>query len=211
MKYIIWDWNGTLYDDLQFCLETINSLLRRHGLPVLPDLDAYKRVFRFPIKDYYRDLGFRFDETPYEELAKEYMDVIHAPSAQDGCRLQKDALYTLTRLRDLGLRQIILSASEQTKLEGQIRRLGVYDFFCRILGASDIYGHSKADLARSLAAEQLAPPQEMLFIGDSLHDAEAAGILGCKCLLFSGGHQHLVPNRNGFTIIDSLRSVLDYV
>ena len=42
----------------------------------------------------------------------------------------------------------------------------------------------------------------MLYIGDSLHDAEAAEILGCKCLLFAGGHQYLPPDRTGYTVIN---------
>ncbi len=211
MKYVIWDWNGTLFDDLDFCLESINLLLQRHGLAPLPDIDAYKRVFRFPIREYYRDLGFQFDKTPYEELACEYMDIIHDPGVQDRCRLQREALYTLDCLQYLGLRQIILSVSEQGKLENQVRRLGVYGYFYQILGISDIYGQSKAELARSLRAENLAPPHEMLYIGDSLHDAEAADILGCKCLLFAGGHQYLPPDGTGYTVIERLSEVLDYV
>ena len=186
-------------------------LLQRHGLKPLPDIDAYKRVFRFPIREYYRDLGFQFDKTPYEELACEYMDIIHDPNVQDRCRLQKDALYTLDCLQYLGVRQIILSVSEQRKLESQVRRLGVYDYFYQILGISDIYGQSKAELARSLRAENLASPREMLYIGDSLHDAEAAEILGCKCLLFAGGHQYLPPDGTGYTVINRLCEVLDYV
>lgn len=125
--------------------------------------------------------------------------------------LQKDALYTLDCLQYLGVRQIILSVSEQRKLESQVRRLGVYDYFYQILGISDIYGQSKAELARSLRAENLASPREMLYIGDSLHDAEAAEILGCKCLLFAGGHQYLPPDGTGYTVINRLCEVLDYV
>ena len=37
MKYIIWDWNGTLLDDVALCIDVMNGMLRRRGLsPLTP-------------------------------------------------------------------------------------------------------------------------------------------------------------------------------
>ena len=44
MKKIVWDWNGTLFDDIDLCLECINTLLVHHGLSCLPDKEAYRKV-----------------------------------------------------------------------------------------------------------------------------------------------------------------------
>ena len=32
---IVWDWNGTLLDDVELCMTSINRLLQEHHLPQL--------------------------------------------------------------------------------------------------------------------------------------------------------------------------------
>jgi len=58
IKHVFFDFNGTIIDDVDLCLNLLNEILRNQGKPVL-DLDTYKHVFKFPIKDYYRDGIFR--------------------------------------------------------------------------------------------------------------------------------------------------------
>ena len=53
-KQIIWDFNGTLLDDVRETLDATNALLARYGKPMLADADAYRRVFGFPVIDYTR-------------------------------------------------------------------------------------------------------------------------------------------------------------
>ena len=48
---IVWDWNGTLLDDVELCMTSINRLLQEHHLPQL-DHEHYQRVFQFPIIEY---------------------------------------------------------------------------------------------------------------------------------------------------------------
>ncbi len=59
MRSIIWDWNGTLLNDLDLCISAINVLLGKRELPLL-NRQTYKAVFSFPVKDYYKAVGFRF-------------------------------------------------------------------------------------------------------------------------------------------------------
>ena len=54
---IIWDWNGTLLDDVDLCVEAINMLLARESLPLLTGKEEYQRVFQFPIRAYYEAVG----------------------------------------------------------------------------------------------------------------------------------------------------------
>lgn len=48
--HVIWDWNGTIFDDAERCVEIANGMLSRRELPVL-SLDQYRETFRFPIRD----------------------------------------------------------------------------------------------------------------------------------------------------------------
>ena len=67
MRYtdVIWDFNGTLLDDADAGLACVEELLRRRGLPPLGSLARYREVFRFPIRDYYTDIGFDFSREPW--------------------------------------------------------------------------------------------------------------------------------------------------
>ena len=56
----LWDWNGTLVNDVALCSQLLNSQLQRHGHAPLGGVEEYRRVFRFPIEEYYKDAGFDF-------------------------------------------------------------------------------------------------------------------------------------------------------
>ena len=60
--YVLWDWNGTLLDDLALNLSVENELLRRRGLFERADKDYYLEHFGFPIIEFYRALGFDFSK-----------------------------------------------------------------------------------------------------------------------------------------------------
>jgi len=58
LTHVVWDWNGTLFDDLHTCVAVANQLLGEFDLPGLTGVDDYHAKFRFPIIEYYADLGF---------------------------------------------------------------------------------------------------------------------------------------------------------
>ena len=66
---VIWDWNGTLLDDVALCARLIDTLLTRHGYAPVGSLEKYRQVFRFPVRAYYEDVGFDFSRHPFDELA----------------------------------------------------------------------------------------------------------------------------------------------
>ena len=118
---VIWDWNGTLLDDLEVSFSAINRVLTSNGYPPIRDLTAYREVFCFPVIEYYRRVGFDFALTPFEVLAQQFMDCYHPAAVR--CALAPGALDTLRAVRELGVRQILLSASLQSHLEMQVAPL----------------------------------------------------------------------------------------
>ena len=72
-RHIVWDWNGTLLDDLWLCMESLDQLLTRAGKPKI-DVATYQRIFNFPVIVVYRDLGFYTSQTAFEAMSREYMD-----------------------------------------------------------------------------------------------------------------------------------------
>ena len=48
---LVWDFNGTLLDDVDLGILCANEMLSRRGLPVIPDRKRYFELFGFPIED----------------------------------------------------------------------------------------------------------------------------------------------------------------
>ncbi len=47
--YFVWDWNGTLLDDLDLSMHALNVTLKSENLAEMWDVDAYRRLFQFPV------------------------------------------------------------------------------------------------------------------------------------------------------------------
>jgi len=183
---VIWDWNGTLLNDVDGVVQINNQLFPRWGLPPFEGVEAYRRVFGFPIREYYRRVGVT--DAIYEEVAQAW-----SQTYMERCEtfpLRRDAVETVERLRQAGLRQVILSASKQTHLQHQVdlypQLEGKFD---AILGLDTIHAGSKVGLALEYLAQSGLDPARTVLIGDTTHDAEVARAIGCRCLLVKEGHQ----------------------
>ncbi len=185
MKTVIWDFNGTILDDFPLCLNVINQMLRRRNLPALT-ADAYLSVFDFPVKNYYAQVGFDFKVEPFPILAREYMDLYQPASFN--CQLKPGVPETLAALKDNGIQQVLLSATQKEFLLAQIEHFNLTGYFQAIVGLNDILGQSKLEMARGWFAQNSLKPSQTVLVGDTTHDYEVANALKCNCILISGGH-----------------------
>ena len=144
-------------------------------------------------------------------------DVAHAWMAEyercmDTIPLHEDAVKTVERFQRAGLRQTVLSASEQTLLRRQLALYGLEGRFDAILGRGDIYAGSKEAIGREYLQGSGVPAEATVMIGDSLHDAEVARALGTRCILVARGHQSRETLlQAGVPVVDSLRKAADWV
>ena len=185
-KHIIWDWNGTLLDDVDIVIDAMNNLLRRRGLPPL-NRKSYKHIFTFPVKDYYARLGFDFLNEPYEKLADEFTAEIF--SNKYCYKLFPEVEGILEKVHCLGMSQSILSASLQDKLTEMVDTFGIGRYFEAVNGLSNHYAQSKIEAGKQCLSTLEIKMDEVILIGDTTHDFEAAAALGCDCLLIANGHQ----------------------
>ncbi|MDD4553268.1 MAG: HAD family hydrolase [Bacteroidales bacterium] len=183
--HVIWDWNGTLLDDAWLCVAVMNGMLRERDLPTRT-LRQYKEVFDFPVRDYYEKLGYDFSSEPFEEVGLEFMVLYNR--RQHEARLHTGVIDILSWLRDRGIRQSILSAREQSELIDEISAAGISPFFDHIYGLEDHYAHGKTEVGFRLINDIHVPKDQILFIGDTKHDAEVAREVGIDCLLMPNGH-----------------------
>lgn len=183
---VIWDWNGTLLDDVEVSIEAMNRVLERYGLERL-GRDRYREIFRFPVRDYYELAGFDLGKIDFEKPAMEFIEEYY--SLVESAGLSRGALDAVSRFSERGIRQVILSASERESLVGQVRRLGIEERFSDILGIDNHFAASKAELALKWISDNNSDKNNTVFIGDTTHDFETASAAGCPCVLVSSGHQ----------------------
>jgi phosphoglycolate phosphatase len=200
-KHIIWDWNGTLIDDVWLCVEILNNILEKRGLNAIT-IDDYREHFTFPVRDYYVKLGFDFSVEPFEVCGMEFI--------QDFNKRKFDAsLYSkiqlvLDKLSKAGLSHSILSAQNQTTLNESIKYYQLQSRFEGVNGLDDHYASSKINIGKSWIEVLNFNPEEVLMIGDTVHDFEVANAMCTDCMLIASGHNSRERLENtGAPVLDS--------
>jgi len=183
---IIWDWNGTLLDDVDLCVSTINSMLKKRNLKELT-IESYREVFTFPVKDYYQKVGFNFEKEDWDIAAHEFI-YAYLENVKN-CDLTRYAINTLEFFSKKGLQQTIISAMHHHELVKSVRHLEIEKYFNHIGGIEDHLAGGKIENAKNHFKSKGIKAQNTLLIGDTLHDAEVAVELGCRCILVASGHQ----------------------
>lgn len=184
-KQIIWDWNGTLWDDTWLCVEINNHMLERRGLPSI-DIETYRAKLCFPVTDYYCQIGFDYETDPYNRLAEEFIQEYHRRRFE--CPLHSEARELIQFFQTLELPQAVLSAYEQKALLEATDYFELTGLFTDIVGLNDIYAHGKLENGKQYIAELNVDPAEVLFVGDTIHDFEVAEAMGVHCALVANGH-----------------------
>ena len=209
-EYIIWDWNGTLLNDVDVNFEILNILLKRRNLHEFGGKEKYLDMFGFPIIDFYEKAGFDLVGERFEDIAREYSHLYDElfPTVE----LYEKAEEVLRFFFNTGVNQVIVSASQQRLLTHQVTLHGIDHYFDDILGMRDIYGKGKVSIARYWMAQKGLMGRQVLFIGDTLHDKEVADSIGCDCILVADGHnskERLVSS--GATVVDSIDEIIQFV
>jgi phosphoglycolate phosphatase len=204
-RNIIWDWNGTLLNDLGVCVSSINLLLGKRNIPIL-NVERYLDIFTFPVKDYYVTAGFNFNDEPFEEVAVEFMD--HYLRLVRTAGLHTQAKAALSWFRNTGREQIILSAMEQNELVKLVNENQIGEYFSHIFGIEDHLANGKLALAETAIQKTGYKKEKTCLIGDTLHDAEVANKLGINCLLIADGHQSESRLKaSGYPVIKNLKEI----
>ena len=181
---IAWDFNGTLLDDVQIGIESINVLLSKRGLKTINTREEYKNSFRFPIIEWYKSLGFDFTKEDYEIVAHEW--VAEYLKREPNAPLCEGVVELLDHFKMSGKRQVIISASESSMLNRQLSSLGIASYFEAVVGKNDVFAGGKTEIAKLWREKNSGT---VLFIGDTDHDLETARAIGADCVLVSAGHQ----------------------
>jgi phosphoglycolate phosphatase-like HAD superfamily hydrolase/ADP-ribose pyrophosphatase YjhB (NUDIX family) len=175
IRNIIFDWSGTLVDDLPAVLKASNFVLTQAGKTEM-SLEQFRAEFSLPFKKFY---DRHTPDVPMEKLE----DWFHAEfkRAQTSVRELPHAREFLEFCRDKKLRTFLLSTVHADHFKAQCRVTGFDAFLDKPY--TDVW--DKREKIHEILAENKLKPMETIFIGDMQHDIETArhgGVHSCAVL-----------------------------
>lgn len=186
IRNIIFDWSGTLVDDLPAVWEASNYVLLQARLPEMT-LEQFRAEFCLPFTTFYERYVSHIPlpqlESWFHSRFKEVQDSVcelpHAREFLEFCRARR-------------LRTYLLSAVHQDHFAVQTAVTGFAEYLDKpYLGVWD-----KRKKIHDILQENNLAPDETLFIGDMQHDIETAkhgGVHSCAVL-------------TGYNTLDQLRA-----
>ncbi|MGL1935999.1 MAG: HAD family hydrolase [Fibrobacterales bacterium] len=184
-QWILFDWNGTLLDDVDYGLKIVNTICKQYSVPEITR-EWYLDHFGFPLIEFYEKLGFDFSDYTFDDLSQVFMNIYHA--ALDTVLLHTGTMEVLEALGQhysLG----IISAYKQERLDIAVKEYGVDAFFTAVYGVTDDRADSKSHSLKEMLDRYDINPSQTLLVGDTLHDYEVAKENGIDALLIEAGHQ----------------------
>lgn len=203
-KLLVWDWNGTLLDDLDDAVTALNRMLVARDCA--PTTKAYYRAhFGFPVRPFYAELGVDLAKWDWDQICIDFHRFFAEARAK---KIRDGAREALELAKTLGFRQCLLSAHREDMLREAVEEAGLAPYFDFIAGTDNLDGASKLERGRQAFSDR-SEEEHRIFIGDTLHDAEVAKALGGDCILVSCGHQSSVRlAASGRPIVEDLKAAV---
>ncbi len=179
----IFDWSGTLVDDLVMVLDATNHVLRQYGKSEI-GRDDFRSLFRLPYEEFYQEV---IPGVPLAEL-EDHFRVGFADSEASGVNspLLPHAVDFLSWLHERGKRMFILTSMDSEAFHRHARELGVDHYFeAMYAGVLD-----KRDKIHSILDDHGLSAERTVFIGDMRHDIETARHGGIASIAVLTGYQN---------------------
>ncbi|MCF6241069.1 MAG: S-adenosylmethionine:tRNA ribosyltransferase-isomerase [Bacteroidales bacterium] len=152
--------------------------------------------------------GFDFSKEKFEIPAMEFIELYH--EGLKTTNLHKYVVDVLKYFDSMGLEQYILSAMEHNSLLKSLSDNNIKDYFIDVNGIDNHFAHSKLEIGKSMLKNISHKNEDLLLIGDTLHDKDVADGLGIQHLLIANGHQskkRLLDETE--YVVDSISEVLN--
>ena len=205
-RHIVWDWNGTLLNDVSLCFELTNQALREVGLRPIT-MDEYRLKLCHPIYEFYKKVGFDGPVEEFSLLSERFHDRYEERLSE--ALLYPDSERALRGLKEAGFSQSILSALPSKILAPMVEHFNLRRLFTEIVGAPDSSGFGKIEFGKEWLIRSGFSSSDILMIGDTDHDFEVAEALGIDCLLVAQGYQHEeVLKKTGASVLSSIADLI---
>ncbi len=203
IKNVIFDWSGTLSDDIVPAYAATMGVFRKLGLKTLT-FEEYKKEVVLPYMKFYHKFREGIDK---EEVDKLFYDEINPTNKSKPFPEAKELLEFLEKEN---VKVALLSAHPQKKLIREIRDYGFKRFFVDVNGSV----HDKVEVISGIMNKNGFAPTETAYVGDMVHDIEAGKKAKVTTIAVSWGYhprERLLKERPDFLIenlVDLKRLIL---
>jgi phosphoglycolate phosphatase len=203
-RNLIFDWSGTLVDDLGPVIEATNSVLGRYRIDPL-DREGFRRRFRLPYREFYAEL---LPDVPLDELEAHFRPAFDA--AESPVTVLPHAREKLEWCAQLGIRTFVLTSMDTNAFQRQLRDFGMQKCFeATYSGVLD-----KREVIHRILDTHALDREETAFVGDMTHDVETARHGGVASIAVLTGYNHpeiLAGVRPDITVPDlaALRALIE--
>ena len=206
--HIVWDWNSTLFHDMDAIMAATNASFAEIGLPPIT-LERYRELYCVPVPLFYEKITGRLPG-PEEWLRLDAAFHRHYTAGVELCGLTPGAADLLERWQVAGGTQSLLSLSPHDHLVPMVERFGITTRFTRVDGRVGPAGGTKAEhLVRHLTGLDVDPARTVV-IGDAADDAVAALAAGARAVLYAGGsHARASLEAVGVPVVDTLDEAVE--
>jgi phosphoglycolate phosphatase len=179
-RNLIFDWSGTLVDDMGPVIEATNAVLGKYGIAPY-DREGFRRGFRLPYREFYAEI---LPGVSLDELESHFRPAFAA--AISPVTVLPHAREKLEWARARGMRMFVLTSMDADAFLRQLHEFGMEDFFEKTYaGVLD-----KRELIDFIIETHALDRGETAFVGDMTHDIETARHGGISSIAVLTGYHH---------------------
>lgn len=190
-KLIVFDWNGTILSDTLACWRASNKCLEYFGRPAI-SLHRYRETVNFPVIHFYTRNGCKVDDVLKLQDEANSLFYEHYLRESYGARTRSGVRELLQWLKDQGHDCTILSNYLTDKIQEQLERLKLEQYFFHVCGNTEggtVLQHAtKRERLSAFIQKRGYLPENIYLIGDSTEEPEIAHHLGLKSISITGGY-----------------------
>lgn len=209
-KHIVWDWNGTLFHDIDAVVAATNVVFKPYGLPPMT-ADQFRASYTRPIWiSYEKLLGRPLGDGEWQRMDDAYHESYHELMKQ--CALDETAELALTQWQESGGGQSLLSMWWHRRLVPTVTAFGIDTYFERIDGLRGAGGGPKVEHMTAHLEHLGVDPGKVVVIGDTVDDVISAQHIGARPVAYSGGtSSRAALLATGAPVVDRLVDALNFV
>jgi phosphoglycolate phosphatase-like HAD superfamily hydrolase len=208
----LFDWSGTLVDDLDVVWRTNDQTLMSFGVPH-QDIETFRRRFVLPWQSFYGFYGLG-DTESLEEVDERFWKIYRPLSLE--IRPFAETLPVLTKLKSLGLKIGVVTQTKRGPLLEQIQRFGLASLIDATVGAEDAEELKPSPKPVLAALDRLGVEAgKAVFTGDMVEDVLSGSGAGVRVISIvrKGSYQteERVKSGNPYRVAHSMAEVADII
>lgn len=202
VKNIVFDWSGTLVDDLPIVVASTNVVLARFGKPAITE-EEFRRRFQLPFDQFYDEV---LPGVAMEEIDTEFHRAFREAKTEQVALLPHVREF-LEHCKETDRRMVVLSSTLTEHVRAQAARFEIEAYFIAIYASV----RDKVKVISDVLTAWQFDARETAFIGDMQHDVETAHHAGLRAIaVLTGydGREKLAASSPDF-LVEDLSALLE--